>query len=278
MNKKIIFLGIIVLSFLSCTQVEIITDPYWVDLVPSFQDGALNLKIRSIINGYKLKLYVSDRKGIFQDFPEKFNTNQKKIVILSPLLSNHVNDFSKNIKSIVYYFPNKLEKTNSTGSNTELIKRDRSKSFFKVGSSLGTIIKEHSVLPVIYDPTNNQQSKETMSFLDGIKNSKKKISFSYLKVGSDSSEEDVRKFYDKIDKNSIRYVVVFSSKFKYFIFDLVEKDNLKIITSDSWFSLSNRSFILYSIEDDIIGMFKKVYSSEKTGKYGEILLEGVIRK
>ncbi len=278
MKKKIIFLAVIILFFLSCTQVEIITDPYWVDLVPSFQAGAVNLKIRSIINGYKIKLYISDRKGGIQDFPEKFNSNQKKIVILSPLLSNRVSSFSENNKNIVYYFPNKLEKTVNPGFRTEIIKRDRSKSFFAAGSLLGAEIKEHSILPIIYDPNNNLENKETMSFLDGVKNSKKKISFIYLRVGPDSSETDVGTFYDQLDKDNIKYVAIFSPKFKYFIFDLVEKDNLQLITSDSWFSLSNRSFILYSIEDDVEGMLKKVYSSDKTGKYGEILLEGVIRK
>jgi len=278
MKKKFIFLAVIILFFLSCTQVEIITDPYWVDLVPSFQAGAVNLKIRSIINGYKIKLYISDRKGSIQDFPEKFNSNQKKIVILSPLLSNRVSSFSKNNKNIVYYFPNKLGKTVNPGFRTEIIKRDRSKSFFAAGSLLGAEIKEHSILPVIYDPNNNLENKETMSFLDGVKNSKKKISFIYLRVGPDSSEADVGTFYDQLDKDNIKYVAIFSPKFKYFIFDLVEKDNLQLITSDSWFSISNRSLILYSIEDDIEGMLKKVYSSDKTGKYGEILLEGVIRK
>jgi len=278
MKKYFLIVAFPILILSSCTKIDLIADPYWVDIVSDFQNNAINLKIQSLINGYILKFYVSDTKGSLPDYTEIFIANQKNIVILSPFLSNRVSSFSKNNKSIVYYFANKLEKGVNPGLNTEIIIRDRRTAFFDAGSLLGTKLSEHSVLPLIYSTDRNLQNSETESFKDGLKSEGKEVSFINLEVNEDASEEDIRKFYDQIDKTSTKYIVVFSSKYKYLSYNLAEKYNIHLITADSWFSFDHRKLILYSIEDDIKGMLKKVYYNEKTGKHGEILLEGVIRK
>jgi len=278
MKKYFLILAFLILILSSCTKVSIISDPYWVELVSDFQSNAINLKIQSFINGYILKFYVSDTKGLLPDYTEIFKANQKNIVILSPFMSTRLSLFQQYKNSIIYYFPNKPEKDVNAGLNTEIIIRDRRTAFFDTGSLLGTKLSSHSVLPIIYSQDRNLINSETESFKDGIKAEGKDVSFIYLKVNEDTSEEDIRKFYDQIDNRSTKYIIVFSSKYKYLSYNLAEKYNIQVITADSWFSYDHRKFILYSIEDDIKGMLKKVYYNEKTGKHGGILLEGVISK
>jgi len=278
MKKYFLILAFLILILSSCTQVNIISDPYWIELVSDFQSNADNLKIQSFINGYILKFYVSDTKGLLSDSTEIFKPNQKNIIILSPFMSTRLSLFQQNKNSIIYYFPNKAVKDVNAGLHTEIIIRDRKTAFLNTGSLLGTKLSSHSVLPIIYNQDRNLINYEIESFKDGIKTKVKDVSFIYLKVNEDTSEEDIRKFYDQIDKTGIKYIVVFSSKYKYLSYNLAEKYNLQLITADSWFSYNHRKLILYSIEDDVKGMLKKVYYNAKTGKHGEILLEGVIRK
>ncbi len=278
MKKYFLIVSLMVVILSSCTKVTVITDPYWVDLVTAFHGNAFNLKMQSFLNGYILKLCVSDTKGLLPDFSEIINDNHKNIVILSPFMSARLGLFQQNKNSIIYYFPNNPVKDVNAGLNTEIIIRDRRTAFFDTGSLLGTKLSSHSVLPIIYSQDNNLVNSETESFKDGIKAEGKDVSFICFKVNKDTCEEDIRKFYNQIGKTTAKYIVVFSSKFKYLTYNLAEKDGIKIITSDSWFSINHRNSILYSIEDDIKGLLKKVYSHAKTGKHREILLDGVIRK
>ena len=274
-----IILAFILMIISSCTKVSILTDPYWVEFVPDFQEHSFNLKIQALLNGYILKIYVSDTKDVLSGYNSKIlKTNKKNIIILSPFMSNEPGIFQQNIDKLVYYFSNNVEEGTNEGINTRVITRDRTKAFFDTGSLLSTKLSEHSVLPLIYASSGNLLKSETESFKDGVVSGEKDISFIYLKVEKDTSEEDIRTFYDQIDKTKIKYIAVFSSKFKYLSYNLAEKGNIELITSDSGFGFTHRNLILYSIEDDIKGMLKKVYSNAKTGKPGGIQLEGVILK
>ncbi len=57
-----------------------------------------------------------------------------------------------------------------------------------------------------------------------------------------------------------------------------EETEKSIVTSDSWFMETYATFILFSIEDDIKGMLKKVFYNAKIGKLDDITLEGSISK
>ncbi|MCK5200666.1 MAG: hypothetical protein KAR21_20065, partial [Spirochaetales bacterium] len=61
-------------------------------------------------------------------------------------------------------------------------------------------------------------------------------------------------------------------------YELSERDGKKIITSDSWFNKTYEPLIIFSIEDDIKGMMKKVYNNMKTGKHTDITLDGFISR
>ncbi len=278
---KFIFIisAFILVIISSCTKVSILADPYWVELVPDLQEHSFDLKIQALLNGYILKIYVSDTKGMLSDDNIGIlKTNKKNIIILSPFMSTEPDRFQQNIDNLVYYFRSNVEKGSNESINTRVITRDRTKAFFDTGSLLSTKLSEHSVLPLIYAPSWGLSKSETESFKDGVVSGGKDISFIYLKVEKDTSEEDVRTFYNQIDKTKIKYIAVFSSKFKYLSYNLAQKDNMELITSDSGFGFTHRKIILYSIEDDIKGMLKKVYSNAKTEKPGVIYLDGVILK
>ncbi|MEA1911699.1 MAG: hypothetical protein U9N32_08530 [Spirochaetota bacterium] len=273
-KKHFLIIILIFLTLSSCTRVEIVTDSYWTYLVSDFQGTALKLKIQSFIRGVILSFTVIDIKDEIPDLTDQY-FSQHDIYILSPLLSSKAFELSDLYTDTpVYYFGLEGDSITDSADNLIMIKRDRKKSFFEAGKLLSKELEENFYLPVIYSTENQLFEEEALSFFEGLNDSGKNINLIPLKVTENSAETEIRNFFDKeVVKNS-RYIVVFTNKWRNICFELSERDSKSIITSDSWFLGTYASFILFSIEDDIIGMLNKVYSNAKRKRLTDITLKG----
>jgi len=279
MIKKYLILIILVqLTLSSCTKIDIVTDPYWKNLVPDFQGNAFALKFRSFLQRVTLNFSIIKVK---EDIPSLTGLGDPKsdIYLLSPFLSSRVSEFSQEMSNrTIYFFENKSIGKNDIKDNTVVITRDRRESFYETGRLLSKILKENYILPVIYSVDNDRDKYESKYFFDGIDSRARNIDFLTLEVSESTSEEEIRVFFDKELVKKSKYIVFFANKWKNICYDLSERDSKYIITSDSWFVGSYDTLILFSIEDDMKGMLKKVYSNVKNNNFADIILEGVISK
>ncbi len=274
--KYLLILLLIQLSFVSCTKVEIITDPYWVNLVSDFNGSAAKLKFQSFFMGAFLKFSIVDMKDGKPDV-NQLNIPGNDILLLSPLLSSQFNALPNVFGSnLIYYFGNADDNSKDSTDTLVQIKRDRKKAFFEAGELLSKEINTNLTLPLIYSVDNRTWKEEALSFLDGLNSGNKTINIISVEVEEFTSESDIRDFFDTYEVKNNDYMVIFSNKWKNLCYELSEKDNKIIITSDSWFNSTFSSFILFSIEDDINGMLKKVYYNGKKKILADITLEGYI--
>ena len=263
---------------ISCSKVEILSDPYWKTLVSEFQGKAVGIKIQSFLNGNKLILTVVDVVGTITEL-RGYTETGSDIYLLSPLLSNSVSSLAKaRSTSFYYYFDNINRSVVDRNDNMVVIERDRRKAFFDAGILVTKEMGDNSFLPIVFDVDNSVQKEETDSFLDGIEKSGKNISIVSMEVNSTTSEVEIRSFFNKEGVNNGTHMVIFTDKWKNICYELSERDGKKIITSDSWFSKTYELLIILSIEDDIKGMLKKVYNNMKTGKHTDIILKGSISR
>lgn len=281
---KIKYLSIIIIAtiiFTSCTKVEILTDSYWPYFVSDFRKSASLLKFQALFKGFKLELTVSNLENETSDTiePNSFNSD---IYLLSPLLSQQIDNFSDaNKKGIFYYFANSTDfsgnladKPGNSADKIVMIRKDRLESFYEAGELLNNKIKNTLVLPVIFEIDNNSLKEETQSFITGFESGKNKII--PFEISNTDKELDIRNIFEnKVVQNS-KYLAIFSNNWKKICLELAEKENKLIVTSDSWFYSSYKSTILFSVEDNIKGMLNKVYNSAKMEKLDDITLEGVI--
>lgn len=276
--KYFIILLLVLLSFVSCTKLEIITDPYWINVVSDFTGSAAKLKIRSFFMGGLLTFSIVDVNDGVPSVPQ-LNISGKEIFLLSPLLSTQASVLSNAVSSnLIYYFGDEEGNSNDSTDNRVQIKRDRRKAFFEAGELLSKEITTNLTLPVIYSIDNTTQNEEALSFLDGLNSGNKIINIISVEVADLTSESDIRNFFDTGEVKNNDFIVIFSNKWKNLCYELSEKDNKNIITSDSWFHSTFSSFILFSVEDDINGMLKKVYYHSKKKILDDITLEGYIYK
>ncbi len=271
MKKKFFLIIIIVLLILvSCTKVEIITDSYWTYIVSDFQGNALRLKVQSFFKGVNLSLFTVNVKDEIPDLNELI-VSDSDIYFLSPLLSVRAHEFSKaEGDSLVYYFGKTKDRISDITDNLIMVIRDRRTSFFEAGELLSEKLDSDFILPVIYSTDNSTYKEEALSFLDGLNSGEKNINLISIEINDNTPEIEIRNFFDKdVVKNS-KYVVFFSNKWKNVCYEISERDNKSIITSDSWFINTYSAIILFSIEDDIDGMLKKVYNNAKMKKLTDI--------
>lgn len=278
--KKYIIITIIILHFsiISCSRVEILSDPYWNTLISDFNGKAAGIKFQAFIHGKKLKLTVVDVTGDIPDL-EKYTDSMSEIYLISPLLSRSISSLGK-VKGpgVFYYFGSINKNVIESSDNLVVIERDRNKAFFDAGMLAAKEIIDDSFLSIVYDVDNSALKKEAMSFLDGVMKSGKKIDTVSLEVHSVTSESEIRSFFNRDKVKNSPHIVIFIDKWKNICYELSERDNKKIITSDSWFYKTYGSFIVFSIEDDIKGMLNKVYSNVNKGKHTDITLDGVISR
>jgi hypothetical protein len=279
MIKKYFILIILVqLTLSSCTKVNIITDSYWKNLVSDFQGNAFTLKFQSFLQGSILKFSIISVKEDLSSLTG-LGDPESDIYLLSPLLSGRVSEFPQEMSNKkIYFFGSKSVQRNDIKDNMVEITRDRRESFYETGKLLSKILEENYILPVIYSVDNDRDEDEVSKFFDGIDSSGKNIDFLTLEVAEYTAEEEIRLFFDKGLVKKSKYIVFFANKWKNICYDMSERDSKYIITSDSWFVSSYDSLILFSVEDDIKGMLKKVYSNVKNKNFADIILEGVISK
>ena len=279
MKKYIVIILILNFLLLSCSRVEIISDPYWNTLISDFTGKAVGLRFQAFLKGKSLNITIAD---ITEGIPEisNFTESMSDIYLLSPLLSQSVSSPGEARSPGVFYYFGSINRSAVEDSidNMIIIERDRRKAFFDAGILAANEIMDNSVLSIVYDVDNSVQKEETMSFLDGIKKSGKSISTVFMKVKSNTSESEIRSFFDRENVSSNPYAAIFTDKWKNICYELSVRDGKLIITSDSWFYKTYESFIVFSIEDDIKGMLKKVYNNVKTGKHTDITLDGVISR
>jgi hypothetical protein len=279
MKKYIILIFLFQFLLISCSKVEVISDPYWNTLIADFDGKAVGLRLQALLNGKRLNLIIAD---ISEGLPDisNFTESMSDVYLLSPLLSQVISS-SGIIKGsgIFYYFGSTNRSVvEDSSDNMVIIERDRRKAFFDAGILAAEEVLDESILSIVYDEDNSVQKKEAESFLDGIKKSDKNISIVSLKIKSSTSESEIRSFFDMENVNNNSYVAIFTDKWKNICYELSERDGKLIITSDSWFYKTYESFIVFSIEDDIKGMIKKVYNNIKTGKHTNITLDGLINR
>ncbi len=278
MKKYIIIIIILLFSLISCSKIEIISDPYWKTLVSEFQGRAVGVKIQSFLYGNKLILTVVDAVGAITDL-RGFTATGSDIYLLSPLLSQSVSSLGEvESSSIFYYFGSINRSVVDRNDNMVVIERDRRKAFFDAGRLVAKEMGDDSFLSIVFDVDNSVQKEETDSFLDGVEKSGRNISIVSLEVKSSTSEAEIRSFFNRENVKSDSYMVIFTDKWKNICYELSERDGKKIITSDSWFSKTYESIIVLSIEDDIKGMLKKVYNNIKTGKHTDITIDGFVSR
>jgi len=271
---------ILILHFLliSCSRVEIISDPYWNTLISDFKGKAVGLKFQAFINGKSLNLTVADIKGGIPDLRD-FTASMSDVYLISPLLSQSVSSLGETRNtSVFYYFDITNRSVNDRNNNMIVIERDRRKAFFDAGRLVSKEMGDDSFLPIVFDVDNSVQKEEADSFLDGIGKSGRNISIVSLEINSTTSEVEIRSFFNKESVKNYTYMVIFTDKWKNICYELSERDGKKIITSDSWFSKTYEPLIVLSIEDNIKGMLKKVYNNIKTGKHTDIILDGYINR
>jgi len=271
---------ILILHFLliSCSRVEIISDPYWNTLISDFKGKAVGLKFQAFINGKSLNLTVADIKGGIPDLRD-FTASMSDVYLISPLLSQSVSSLGETRNtSVFYYFDITNRSVNDRNNNMIVIERDMRKAFFDAGRLVSKEMGDDSFLPIVFDVDNSVQKEEADSFLDGIGKSGRNISIVSLEINSTTSEVEIRSFFNKESVKNYTYMVIFTDKWKNICYELSERDGKKIITSDSWFSKTYEPLIVLSIEDNIKGMLKKVYNNIKTGKHTDIILDGYINR
>lgn len=275
MRKYIAVAIIIQFSLISCSNVEIISDPYWNTLISEFQGMAVGLKFQSFFNGNRLNLTVAEIAGTIPEL-RGFTESGSDIYLLSPLLSVSVLSIAEaRSTSVFYYFGSINSSIPDSSDNIVVIERDRRTAFFDAGRLAAKEIENDSVLAVVYDAV---QKEEALSFLDRIEKNDKNISVVSLEVKSNTPESEIRSFFDEKSIKSNSYVAIFTAEWKNICYELSERDSKQIITSDSWFNKTYEPLIIFSIEDDIKGMMKKVYNNMKTGKHTDITLDGFISR
>ncbi len=278
MKKYIIIVLILNFSLISCSKVEILSDPYWNTLISDFKGKAAGIKFQALVNRKILKLSVVNVEEDISDLG-KFSDSLSDIYLISPLLSQSISTPGEADSSAVfYYFGHSNKDAILDSDNMVIIERDRNKAFFDAGVLVSKEFMDISILSIVYDVENSVQNVEVMSFLDGIKQSGNKISISSLKVKSDTSESGIRGFFDKKNVKNNSLIVIFTDKWRKICYELSERDDKMIITCDSWFYKTYESSIVISIEDDIKGMLKKVYNNVNTGKHADITLDGIISR
>lgn len=278
MKKYIVIILILHFLLISCSRVEIISDPYWNTLISDFKGKAAGLKFQAFINGKSLNLTVADIKGGIPDLRD-FTAGMSDVYLLSPLLSQSISSLGETRStSVFYYFDITNSSVDDRNDNMIVIERDRRKTFFDAGRLVSKEMGDDSFLPIVFDVDNSAQKEEADSFLDGIEKSGRNISIVSLEINSTTSEVEIRSFFNKKSVKNYTYMVIFTDKWKNICYELSERDGKKIITSDSWFSKTYEPLIVLSIEYNIKGMLKKVYNNIKTGKHTDIILDGYINR
>ncbi len=277
MMKKYIVIIILHFLLISCSEVEIISDQYWYSLISDFQRKAVGLRFHAFINGKYLNLAVADTA---EGLPEIscFTESKSNIYLFSPMLSQSISFSGESAGSCVFYYFDSINRSAAEDSsdNMVIIERNRRKAFYEAGIMTGVEVVDGSFIPVVYDVDNSVQREEIESFCNGIKNSGKNITIVPLKVDSNTSESEIRDFFDRENVKNSSFLAVFTDKWKTVCYELSERDGKLIVTSDSWFYKNYESFIVFSVEDDVKGMMKKVYNNIKTGKHADITLDGCI--
>ncbi len=279
MKKYIAIIFLLQFLLISCSKVEIISDPYWNTLIADFDGKAVDLRFQALLNGKRLNLIIADISGGFPDI-SNYTNSMSDVYLFSPLLSREISSSGIiNGSAVFYYFDSmNRSKDKDSSDNSVVIERDRRHSFFDTGVLVTKKIVDDPFISVIYDVDNSLYREEAESFLNGIKESGGNIRIESLKVKSDTTESEVRSFFDRENVAGDTYIVIFTNKWKNICYELSERDGKMIITSDSWFYKTYESIIVFSIEDDIKGMLKKVYNNIKTGKHADITLDGVINR
>lgn len=274
--KYVLIIVLVLLTLVSCTKVEVITDSYWTFLVSDFQGAARKLRLQSLFKGVRLGFFTVNMKEGFPELSEPI-VPESDIYLLSPLLSSNANRISEAAStSLVYYFGKQGDPVTNSSDNLIMVVRDRRRSFFEAGKLLSSILDSNFILPVIYCADNLTHKEEALSFIDGLNSGEKKINLVSIEISNTTPEAEIRKYFDKdVVKNS-NYLVFFPNKWKSICYEISERDNKSVITSDSWFNNTFSTLILFSIEDDIEGMLKKVYYNGKKKKLADISLEGYI--
>jgi len=276
MKKKLFIIILLLLTLVSCTRVEILTDPYWVYLVSDFQGSALKLKFQSVLKSVNLDFSIIDVNNGIPDLSE-LKLPESDIYLLSPFLSSYAGELSKSKSNrLIYYFGETEDKIDNSADNMIMIKRDRGKSFFEAGVMLSRELESNLVLPVIYSVSNQILEKEALSFIKGLNSGGGNIEILTFKVDNNTTESQIRNFFDKNVLINTNYIVIFTNKWKNICYELSGRDSKNIITSDSWFNSTYSFSIHLSVEDDINGMLKKVYYNAKTEKLEDITLEGYV--
>lgn len=279
MKKYFVIIFILQFLLISCSKIELISDPYWNTLIADFDGKAVGLRFQALMNGKILNLITAD---ISEGLPEisDFTQSMSDVYLFSPLLSHII--LSSGIiegPGVFYYFGsiNRYEDEDSS-DNIVIIERDRRQAFFDTGVLVTKEIMDDTLISVVYDVDNSVRKEEAMSFLDGIKKSGKNIRIETLKVKSDISKSEIRSFFDRKNVINNSYIAIFTDKWKNFCYELSERDGKLIITSDSWFYKTYESSIVFSIEDDLKGMIKKVYNNINSEKHTNIALDGLIKR
>lgn len=277
-KKYLVLLFLVQLTLSSCTKINIITDPFWKSLISDFQGKSSALKFQAFVRGGTLNFTIIDVK---EGSPYSIDWGKpgNDIYLLSPLLSSRVSEYPEEMGNKIFYvFENKYVEIDDIKDNLVVIKRDRRESFFETGKLLSRVLEEKYILPVIYSLDNYKNKDEVKSFFDGISSSNQNIDYLILEVSESTTEKELREFFDKELVKKSEYIAFFANKLKNLCYDMSERDSKYIVTSDSWFVSSFDSLIFLSVEDDIKGMMKKVYSNVKNNNFADIRLEGIIYK
>ena len=279
MKKYTVIIFLLHFLLISCSKVELISDPYWNTLISDFNGKAVGLRFQALLNGKSLNLTVSDISEGLPDISD-LTDEISDVYLSSPLLSQVISSSGITSGSGVFYYFDSINRSKNEDSsdNMVIIERDRRKAFFDTGLLVTEEIPDDTFIAIVYDVDNSIHKEEVMNFLEGIKSSGKNIRTESLEVKSGTSESEIRDFFDRENVTGNTYIAVFTDKWKNICYELSERDGKLIITSDSWFYKSYESFIVFSIEDDIKGMLKKVYNNTKTGKHTNITMDGLIKR